>query len=176
MRIYLDMDDVVADWRTAVEGYVQWQFPAGDSWAPMPPDRYERLHHYRHMYRDLRLKSGAQELVQLARTAVYSGQADAVEFLTAIPRELSRWPASIQDKVEWVQHYFSDIPVRFSRTGELKAEYCSPGDVLIDDRAANCAAWRAAGGTAVVYRDWAHSQAEVRAALGMSAENLTARV
>jgi 5'(3')-deoxyribonucleotidase len=165
MIIYLDMDDVVADWRAAVEGYVNWQFPGGDQWAPMPEHLRERLYSYRHMYRDLRLKPGAQELVQLCRTAVYSGRAQAVRFLTAVPSNLVRWPYSIQDKVEWAQHYFSDVPVWFSIGGENKYQYCEPGDLLVDDRAINCERWCEAGGEAVHYHSWDKSRTQVELAL-----------
>lgn len=167
MKIFLDMDDVVADWRAAVEGYLSWQFPGGDPWAPMPDPLRERLTHYQHMYRDLRLKPGAQELVQLCRQAVYSGRAESLYFLTAVPSQLPRWPYSLQDKVEWAQHYFSDIPVFFSIGGENKYQYSEPGDLLVDDKTSNCERWRAAGGVAVIYRGWDASRAEVGSALGL---------
>lgn len=167
MKIFLDMDDVVADWRAAVEGYLGWQFPDGDAWAPMPAELRDRLPSYQHMYRDLRLLSGAQQLVQLCRRAVYTGSAESVQFLTAIPRELHLWPHSLQDKVEWVQHYFVDIPVLFSQGGDNKFLYAEPGDVLIDDRAQNCQLWRAVGGIAVQYQGWDASRAALESALGL---------
>jgi len=160
------MDDVVADWRAAVEGYLSWQFPGGDQWAPMPAELRERLAQYQHMYRDLRLKPGAQDLVQLCRSAVYSGRAQAVRFLTAVPSNLPRWPYSLQHKVEWAQHYFSDIPVWFSIGGENKYQYSQPGDLLVDDRPINCERWRASGGVAVQYRSWHASRSEIESALG----------
>ena len=137
-----------------------------DKRAARPDPLRERLAQYQHMYRDLRLVPGAQDLVQLCRQAVYSGRAESLCFLTAVPSQLPRWPYSLQDKVQWAQHYFSDIPVFFSIGGENKYQYSQPGDLLVDDRTINCERWREAGGRAVIYRGWESSRAEIESALG----------
>jgi len=153
MILYLDMDDVVADWRTAAEDLLQLKFPNGDQWARIPDEKWAELKRNSRFYRDLPLKEGARDLVQYCRDAVYEGKIEDVRFLSAIPHN-NDMPWSIQDKVWWAHHYFPGIPVFLGPYSHDKQDHCQPGDILIDDRTDNCVQWEARGGKAHIYRTW----------------------
>jgi hypothetical protein len=153
MIIYLDMDDVVADWRTAAEDFLQLKFPNGDQWARIPDDKWAELKRNSRFYRDLPIKDGAFDLVNLCRDAVADGLADDLRFLTALPHN-DDMPYASYDKVLWAVERFERIPVLFGPYSKDKWRHCQPGDILIDDRTSNCMEWENAGGHAHVYRTW----------------------
>jgi len=153
MIIYLDMDDVVADWRQAAEDFLKLKFPNNDPWARIPDDKWAELKRQSRFYRHLPLKPGAEELVEFCRNAVDIGLADDVRFLSAIPHN-NDMPWSIQDKVWWAHEHFEGIPVFLGPYSHDKQVHCQLGDILIDDRTDNCMQWEARGGHAHIYRTW----------------------
>jgi len=153
MIIYLDMDDVVADWRTAAEDFLQLKFPNGDQWARIPDEKWAELKRNSRFYRDLPLKDGADDLVEFCRAAVFDGRADELRFLSALPHNNDmHW--AVWDKVQWAQTYYPGIPVFVGPYSNDKWMHCQPGDILIDDRTDNCQQWENAGGHAHIYRSW----------------------
>lgn len=76
------------------------------------------------------------------------------KILTAIPRKTSM-PTAEADKKAWVlQHqnsvFIGEAPEVFiGPHSKDKWRHCKPGDILIDDREDNCAAWETAGGFTV---------------------------
>lgn len=153
MIIYLDMDDVVADWRTAAEEFLQLKFPNGDQWARIPDEKWQELKRNSRFYRDLPLKEDAGRLVDFCLRAKQQDLVEDVRFLSAIPHN-NDMPWSIQDKVWWAHKHFSGIPVFLGPYSHDKQDHCQPGDILIDDRTSNCEEWIAAGGHAHIYRNW----------------------
>ena len=153
MIIYLDMDDVVADWRTAAEEFLQLKFPNGDQWARIPDEKWQELKRNSRFYRDLPLKEDAGQLVDFCLRAKQQDLVEDVRFLSAIPHN-NDMPWSIQDKVWWAHKHFSGIPVFLGPYSHDKHDHCQPGDILIDDRTSNCEEWIAAGGHAHIYRNW----------------------
>jgi len=153
MIIYLDMDDVVADWRTAAEEFLQLKFPNGDQWARIPDEKWQELKHNSRFYRDLPLKEDAGLLVDFCLRVKEQGLVEDVRFLSAIPHN-NDMPWSIQDKVFWAHEHFKGIPVFLGPYSHDKQTHCQPGDILIDDRTSNCEEWIAAGGRAHIYRTW----------------------
>jgi 5'(3')-deoxyribonucleotidase len=153
MIIYLDMDDVVADWRESAEDFLKVKFPNGDPYARIPDDEWEKLKRNSRFYRHLPLKPNAHELVQFCRDAVEQGLADEVRFLSAIPHN-NDMPFAIQDKVWWAHEHFPGIAVFLGPYSHDKQDHCRPGDILIDDRTDNCMQWEARGGRAHIYRHW----------------------
>jgi len=153
MIIYLDMDDVVADWREAAEKLLELKFPNGDQWARIPDDKWQELKRASRFYRDLPLKPGAHELVQYCCEAVGNGQADGLAFLSALPHNNDMQYAA-QDKVWWAHDHFPGIPVFLGPYSVDKQTHCRPGDILIDDRTDNCMQWENVGGHAHIYRTW----------------------
>jgi 5'(3')-deoxyribonucleotidase len=151
MIIYLDMDDVVADWFGFASDYL------GKTWEPhverIPQEDWNRLAKQQRMYRHLPVKEGAHDLVNYCRDLKANGIVEDLKFLTAVPKD-NDVPYAFQDKVLWALERFERIPVLFGPHSYDKWRHCLPGDILIDDRPSNCEEWINAGGMAHVYRSW----------------------
>jgi 5'(3')-deoxyribonucleotidase len=150
MKIYLDMDDVVADWMPAARAIVNRNWEYGER---IPDSDWNKVKAKERFYRDLPLKTGAHELVDYCKNAVATKLADGLFFLTALPHDYSM-PFASYDKIAWAQQHFPDIPVFFGPFSHDKWRHCKPGDILIDDRTSNCEEWIEAGGRAHIYRQW----------------------
>jgi 5'(3')-deoxyribonucleotidase len=152
MNIYLDMDDVVADWIAHAQNLLnmRWDDKAGER---IPQSDWDRLKDNVHFYRTLPLKAGAKELVDYCRELTQS-TGGHLRFLTALPHDYSV-PLAASDKVFWAQEHFPDVPVTLGPFSHDKWRHCkNPTDILIDDRVSNCSEWIGAGGQAHIYRDW----------------------
>ena len=152
MNIYLDMDDVVADWIAHAQHLLnmRWDDKAGER---IPQSDWDRLKDNAHFYRTLPLKAGAKELVNYCRELTQS-TGGHLRFLTALPHDYSV-PLAARDKVFWAQEYFPDVPVTLGPFSHDKWRHCkNPTDILIDDRVSNCSEWISAGGQAHIYQDW----------------------
>ena len=152
MNIYLDMDDVVADWHSAAQEYLKLKWSKDGE--RIPREDWERIKSQSRFYLDLPLMPGAKDLVAYVKDLEYHQRVDEIFFLTALPHDYSM-PYAAHDKVWWAHRHFPDIPVFFGPFSHDKWRYCRPGDILIDDRHSNCAEWRAQGGLAHEYRTWA---------------------
>ena len=143
MTIYLDMDDVIADFKTYANR-VLGKTQDGGKW---PQEDWIRLRDNSRLYRDLEPTSEAEPLINYCRY-LRDHHGFEVMFLTAVPKGNDvHW--AFYDKVLWAQKYFPDIPVMFGPFSKDKHVHCKPGDILIDDRTSNCEEWRSAGGLAV---------------------------
>ena len=163
MIIFLDMDDVVADWMTAARDIVKRNWNYGER---IPDEDWSKVRAKARFYRDLPIKDGAHDLVNFCRDAVANGLADDVRFLTALPHDHSV-PYSAYDKVLWATERFERIPVLFGPFSYDKYKHCTPGDILIDDRTSNCEEWIAAGGHAHTYRTWEACEPWLKERLGV---------
>jgi 5'(3')-deoxyribonucleotidase len=151
MNIYLDMDDVVADWMGYARKYLRMGWQQGEM---VPENQWNRLKDDQRMYSKLDLKEGARELVEWCQTYIKQNPTTRLFFLTAVPHN-NDMPYSFHDKVEWAQKYFPGIPVFFGPYSHDKWIRCkSPEDILIDDRRSNNEEWIRAGGRAHLYRTW----------------------
>jgi 5'(3')-deoxyribonucleotidase len=149
MNIYLDMDDVVADWMPAARAIVNRNWDYGER---IPESDWNKVKAKARFYRDLPIKLGAHELVEYCKNIVQETNG-TLQFLTALPHDYSV-PYAAQDKVWWAHERFPGIPVFFGPFSFDKHKHCQPGDILIDDRTSNCNEWHAAGGLAHIYRTW----------------------
>jgi hypothetical protein len=150
MKIYLDMDDVVADWMGYARAYLRRDWQEGEM---LPDNEWRRLKDDQRMYSKLPLKAHAYDLVDWCRSYCKANNAE-LYFLSAIPHG-NDMPWAVQDKVFWGQEYFPDIPVFLGPYSHQKYMHVrEPGDVLIDDRRSNCEEWERAGGRAYIYKDW----------------------
>lgn len=150
MNIYLDMDDVVADWMGTARKMLDRNWNYGER---IPDVEWKKLQRDPHFYRNLPLKSGAEDLVQYCKDLVSAGRVNRLAFLTALPHDYTM-PYAAQDKVWWAHERFPGIPVFFGPFSHDKWRHCKPGDILIDDRTSNCTEWRSAGGMAHIYKQW----------------------
>ena len=151
MKIYLDMDDVVADWHAAAQETLKLRWDKNGE--RIPQEEWDKIKAELRFYRTLPLKPGAKELVEYCRNLVATGQADDLMFLTALPRDYSM-PYAANDKVWWAHEQFPGIPVFLGPFSHDKWRHCEPGDILIDDRHSNCNEWRNAGGQSHIYKEW----------------------
>jgi hypothetical protein len=157
MNIYLDMDDVVADWLAHAQDFLKlrWDDKKGER---IPQSDWDRLKADTHFYRSLPLKEGANDLVNYCRDLTMK-TGGSLRFLTALPHDYSM-PFAVSDKVFWAQEHFRDIPVTIGPFSYDKWRHCKfPTDILIDDRHSNCSEWIAAGGIAHVYTTWEKCEA-----------------
>lgn len=149
--IYLDMDDVVADWHGAAQEFLKRRWDAHSQRIPMT--EWDSIRQNHRFYRNLPIKDGAYALVQYCQALVGNKSVDGLAFLSAIPKN-NDMPWVPQDKVWWAHERFPGIPVFLGPYSHEKHMHCKPGDILIDDRNTNCEAWINAGGQAHVYRNW----------------------
>ena len=157
MNIYLDMDDVVADWMAHAQDFLKMRWNHETS-ERIPQSDWDKLKSDTHFYRSLPLKVGAHELVDYCRNLTQSTNGH-LRFLTALPHDYSM-PFAVSDKVFWAQEYFPDVPVTVGPFSFDKWRHCkNPTDILIDDRTSNCNEWIDAGGLAHIYRDWSTCKA-----------------
>ena len=144
--IYLDMDGVVADFDTFVEGVLGREIGWGTS-QDLTDEEWVKLASVDRLYYQLPLMPDATKLVAYAKslsTRFYVG------FLTAIPRRTTI-PTAQADKLAWVDKYFPGMRMDIGPYSYDKQKWCVPGDILIDDRPSNIAEWTAAGGIAVYH-------------------------
>lgn len=163
MNIYLDMDDVVADWTGYARAYLKREWPLGQ---PLSDENWHSLKADQRMYRNLCLKEGAVDLVNWCRR--YKAKTGCgLFFLTAVPKR-NDMPWSFQDKVLWAAEYFPDIPVFFGPYSHDKWIRCkNPDDILIDDRQSNNEEWICQGGLSHTYTTWPDCKLWLEAHLGV---------
>lgn len=152
MNIYIDMDDVVADWI----GFAREFFKNPELGSPgtiIPQEEWNKLVKEQRMYRDLKVREGAKSLIAWLTWYVTAHPETELFFLTAVPHN-NDMPYSFMDKVNWAQKHFPNIPVFFGPYSHDKYVRCTAGDILIDDRNSNCTEWRREGGLAHEYREW----------------------
>jgi 5'(3')-deoxyribonucleotidase len=144
--IYIDMDGVVADFDTFVEGVLGREIGWGTS-QDLTDEEWVKLASVDRLYYQLPLMPNATKLVAYAKslsTRFYVG------FLTAIPRRTTI-PTAQADKLAWLDMYFPGMRMDIGPYSRDKQKWCTPGDILIDDRPSNIAEWTAAGGIAVYH-------------------------
>lgn len=149
MNIYIDMDDVVADFMGYARSYLKLHWNQGE----MVPEReWRKLTDNQRLYQDLPVKEGAQELVNWCKSYAEKHNC-GLYFLTAVPHN-NDVPWAFYDKVIWAQLHFPGIPVFFGPYSHDKWQRCTPGDILIDDRRSNNEEWNRQGGRAHLYKEW----------------------
>jgi 5'(3')-deoxyribonucleotidase len=168
MNIYLDMDDVVADWLTSAQDFLKMRWNAAAE--RIPQKDWDRLKNESRFYRNLPVKPGAHELVAWCQEYIERNSTPenpiGLYFLSAIPHDYSM-PYATSDKVNWAAEHFPEVPVFIGPFSFDKYRHCqSPNDVLIDDRHSNCHEWIAAGGKAHIYTSWENCHTWLEATLG----------
>jgi len=163
MIIYLDMDDVVADWHSAAQEFLKMRW--NKDHERIPQEDWDRIKHNSRFYLDLPLKEGAHDLVDWCKSYASRNPGTDVRFLTALPHDYSM-PWAAQDKVWWANRHFPGIPVFVGPFSHDKWRHAKKGDILIDDRTSNCSEWISAGGVAHIYRNWTDCKLWIESELG----------
>ncbi len=141
--IYVDIDGVLADtWNSCIDKEVYdaspqkfWEYESTryDGWFLNPP-----------------LIKGALEAMRLLN------RLDMVAVLGALPKPTGLLSAVGPDKTYWLNRHRIPRSATYLIPGaKNKVLYChSVDDIIIDDSVANVEAWRAAGGTAILFTSW----------------------
>jgi hypothetical protein len=140
--LYLDLDGVLANFDLGAgiilgtDNIYKWEFVHG------PDAFWDKLNAYPNFFGGLPLMGDAQYLWNAVKKT-------KPVILTALPKagadEVER------QKRAWVKHYLgADVEVICCQTKD-KPQFCSPGDVLVDDRAVNRDAWEKLGGHYVLH-------------------------
>ena len=159
MNIFLDMDDVVAGWRSHAEEILKLRCSKDSD--RIPQEQWDKLKEDMRFYRNLPVMPGAHELVDMCKQYIASNPQYTLRFLTALPHDYSM-PLAFYDKVHWGDEHFPGIPVTIGPFSFDKWRHCKhAGDILIDDRHSNCEEWEARGGIGIKHK----SAAETIAAL-----------
>lgn len=145
--IYLDMDGVVADFDTFAEELLKRKIGWGDTTQDLSDDEWVRLASVDRLYYQLPLMPDATKLVAYVKSLSTRFQ---VGFLTAIPRRTTI-PSAQADKQAWVDKYFPGMRMDIGPFSHDKHKWCTPGDILVDDRPSNIREWEAAGGFAIYH-------------------------
>ena len=152
MNIFLDMDDVVADWHSAAQEVLKLRWTKEGE--RIPQEQWDRIKEDARFYSDLPLMPGAHELVDMCKRYISKNPEFNLVFLTAIPHDYCM-PLATQDKVWWANRHFPGVPVTIGPFSHDKWRHCKNiGDILIDDRHSNCNEWIYAGGVAHTYTGW----------------------
>ena len=140
-RIFVDMDGVLADFVTGVQGPKFLNGPLTDHLY----DNNKIELSNKGLFRDLPPMKDMQDLVDFVKdTGIYW------EILTCTG-ELNRKKVA-QDKIAWIkEHVDPDVVITCTLKGREKATYARAGSILIDDRKKNIDAWKQSGGVGVTH-------------------------
>jgi hypothetical protein len=141
MRIYLDLDWVMADFDTHFVDHF-----GVDPQSLDDTTMWKMINSYHDFYANLPLMKDALEL--------FNGLSCVdVTILTACPR--SNYKNAAMQKRAWVRKHLSEkITIIPMMGGVNKALFMhEPGDILIDDMEKNCKAWEELGGKAIVHKN-----------------------
>ena len=140
--IYFDLDGVLADFDSRAEEILgtdniyKFEFVYG------PEAFWKGINSNAHFFLGLRRMPGSDRLLQA--TWHYPRA-----ILTALPK--TNGDTVDRQKREWVREHFGKGMKVITCTTKDKPNYCLPGDILIDDRAVNKAAWEKAGGKYIIH-------------------------
>ncbi len=141
------MDGVVADFDTFAEEILGREIGWGDTTQDLTAEEWLRLASVNRLYYQLPLMPDATKLVAYVKSLSTRFQ---IGFLTAIPRRTTI-PSARADKQAWVDKYFPGMRMDIGPFSHDKHKWCSPGDILVDDRPSNIREWNAAGGIAIYH-------------------------
>jgi 5'(3')-deoxyribonucleotidase len=145
--IFLDMDGVVADFDKFAEELLGREIGWGDTTQDLTAEEWVKLASIDRLYYQLPLMPDATKLVAYVKSLSTRFH---IGFLTAIPRRTTI-PSARADKQAWVDKYFPGMRMDIGPFSHDKHKWCSPGDILVDDRPSNIREWNAAGGIAIYH-------------------------
>ena len=151
-KIYLDLDDVLANFRRGVRELCGMKIPSVNKETDSALDdlMWRKIREVDHFYNRLEYRLGAKEMFD----KIYGQYGDKVEILTGIPKPHRGIATAAEDKMEWVRRKLSpDIRVNIVYSEE-KIRYCKGrGTLLIDDREKTVREWEEKGGKGFLFVD-----------------------
>jgi len=147
--LYLDMDGVLADFKTQAQLKID---PAiEDITGEFTESQWQKFQQHPRWFMELPEMPLARLLMDVSMTFQTQLGWD-LRILTAVPQN-NRYPWAFYDKVEWMRSRWPQIPVFFGPYAQDKQLHSLSGDILVDDKIANCEQWQARGGTALHHSD-----------------------
>ena len=145
--IFLDMDGVVSDFDTFASNLLGRKIGWHESKFDLTKEEWAMLGAVDRLYYNLPLMPDATKLVAYVKSL---SSRFNVQFLTAVPRRTTM-PSARDDKQAWVDKYFPGMRMDIGPFSHDKHKWCTPGDILVDDRPSNIREWEAAGGFAIYH-------------------------
>ncbi len=155
-KIYFDMDGVLVDFDRGVEELAHHEsLNQGISTDETDSEMWDAVRTVDHFYARLEPMEGALELFHRLDQK-YPG---TCEILTGVPKPRRRIAHAAEDKKEWIRAHLGAEVIVHTVYKEEKKNFCTgPESVLIDDFDRNINAWKACGGTGILYR---HGETDV---------------
>ena len=151
MKVYVDMDRVVADFDNGVRKYAHME-PAGNGGnKEQAAKMWKRLSKVPNFYDKLDPMPGSEKGISV----LHKMFGKDLEILTGVPNPARGLPTASEDKKNWMRRIFGpDIVVNTVLRAE-KQNFCTGRDCyLIDDYERNIREWEDAGGTGILFEDW----------------------
>ena len=146
MKIYFDMDGVIADFNKGIKELCGLEPMAqGDRDEERTTQMWSAVKAVPHFYLKLDPIPEGMELFSV----LYDLRPDDVEILTAQPKPKRNIETAELDKRLWCEQYLPMIPVNVSYRSE-KQNYAN-GNILIDDFDENIEEWESQGGTGILF-------------------------
>jgi 5'(3')-deoxyribonucleotidase len=143
LKLFIDLDGVLADFDKSAEAILKTDNIYKYEFIWGPDKFWENINRYPDFFLDLPLKDDARHLW---------AKVDHLDptILTALPRE--NGDRVDYQKRQWVLKNFKISGDRvITCPTKDKPKFCSPGDILIDDRAVNIDAWKDKGGIYIIH-------------------------
>lgn len=139
--IWVDMDGVLCDFNQQYARYTGRTWVRGYENEIKDKDKWDQIAQHPHFFADLPWLEGAKELW----AALHYHRPNV---LSASSKHMIH---SKSDKLEWCKRELGISEERIVIVGRKreKKQYCSPGDILIDDHPDNRREWQEAGGIAI---------------------------
>ncbi len=149
MKIYFDMDGVLADFTRGIKELCGFD-PAvqGESNEKEDDRIWNAVRSVDHFYDRLEPVPGSFELF----LRIYEKYGDDCQILTAVPKPKRNIPEAGDDKRRWVKRLLApEVKINIVLRKE-KPDYCTgPDCILIDDYEKNIREWEAIGGTGILF-------------------------
>jgi len=142
MIINLDLDGVFADMDEVVNRLINGSYSSNPSLFWNLVDSHDNF--FLHL-------NPIKESIELFNFIKYNS-IYPIRILTALPIPTNKLISAAEDKKNWVAKYLCpDIEVICVNNWSNKKDYCSMGDILIDDSSRNILDWGKSGGIGILH-------------------------
>lgn len=145
-RLFIDMDDVVADMNGFVRAFHGCGYNELES-----KYMWESVKQVPHLFANLSPIVGSKDFVEYLEEKYHKSH--YIAFLTSLPFPTGNLITAAQDKRDWIyKHISTTLPVHTVMGGDFKKYYVnSPDDILIDDLQRNITAWKSYNGIGILH-------------------------